>query len=104
MLGDNTIWVGGMTSLDARRMWLATLRTSDRASRLSGAPTPVRVEQLTEPQLAGVACLWCAAAVATETRHEVGCAGYPARRLYGCTRCVVTHQRRLPAWPEPGSV
>jgi hypothetical protein len=91
-----------MTSLDARRVLLAALSTSDRASRLAGTPTPVQAEQLTDLQLAGTACLWCAIALTAEDRHEVGCTGYPASRLYGCTGCVVTGQRRLPVWPEPG--
>lgn len=98
----HTIWVGWMTSLDARRMLLAATSTPDRASRPGRPPTPVQAGQLTDLQLAGTACIWCATALTTEDRHEVGCTGYPARRLYGCAGCVVVGRRRLPVWPEPG--
>lgn len=69
-----------------------------------GAPTPIRVLQLTDLQFAGAACIWCAAPVTETDRHEVGYTGYPARSLYGCPRCVVALRRRLPSWPEWGSV
>jgi hypothetical protein len=93
-----------MTSLNARQALLAAMSTSGRAHRLAGTPTPIRVEQLTDQQLAGTACVWCAVAITTDDRHEVGTTGYYASRLYGCTGCVVTCRRRLPAWPEPGSI
>jgi len=91
-----------MTFLDTRRMLLAAMSTPDGASRLGRTPTPVQAEQLTDLQLAGTACIWCATALMTEDRHEVGSTGYPARRLYGCVGCVMVGQRRLPVWPEPG--
>ena len=91
-----------MTSLNTRRMLLAAMSTPGRASRPGTTPTPVQAGQLTDLQLAGTACIWCATALTIEDRHEVGCTGYPARRLYGCVGCVMVGQRRLPVWPEPG--
>jgi hypothetical protein len=64
---------------------------------------PIRAGQLTDLHLAGAACVWCAATITADDRHEVGFTGHPAIRLYGCTRCVVVLRRRLPVWPEPGS-
>ncbi len=93
-----------MTSLDGRRLLNAAVSDSDNAGRLGRAPTPIRTQELTDSQLAGTACIWCAAAITTDDRHEVGSTGYPAHRLYGCTRCVVALRRRLPVWPETGSV
>ena len=93
-----------MTSQDTRQALLAALSTSTKTHRLSRTPTPIRVGQLTDLQLAGTACIWCGAAIMAEDRHEVGSTGYPAQRLYGCVRCVVVCHRRLPAWPEPGSL
>jgi hypothetical protein len=94
-----------MTSQDTRQQaLLAALSTSYKATRLRRTPTPIRGGQLTDSQLAGTACIWCATAMTAEDRHEVGSTGYPAQRLYGCARCVITNQRRLPAWPEPGSL
>lgn len=93
-----------MTSQDTRQALHVALSTSAKANRLSRTPTPIQVDQLTDLQLTGTACIWCAIAVTAEDRHEVGSTGYPAQRLYGCTGCVVIQQRRLPAWPEPGSL
>lgn len=91
-----------MTSHDARRALLADNYGIDAES--GGTPTPIRAYQLNDLQLAGAACIWCAAPVTETDRHEVGFTGHPARRLHGCTRCVVTLRRRLPTWPESGSV
>jgi hypothetical protein len=94
---------GLMTSHDTRRALLATLDGSGIDSEPGGISTPISASRLTDHQLAGAACIWCAAPITDTDRHEVGFTGYPSSRLYGCARCVITLRRRLPIWPESGS-
>lgn len=62
-------------------------------------PTPVRFDQLTEPQRAGTACVWCSELLGPLSRRHVGAAG--PHRLFACPACSAV--KRLPVWPEYGS-
>lgn len=88
------------SSWEARRLLLAAFADAGAADRPERAPLPVRAEQLTEGQLAGTECIWCAGPITTTDRQEVGSTGRPAIRLYACVECAGTF--RLPIWPEPG--
>lgn len=66
-----------------------------------GVPTPVG--RLTRDQSEGVACLWCSAELRVLSRTHVGWTGPYRDRLYACPTCVAAG-RRLPVWPEYGSV